>query len=685
MNGNEVPQVPQFGKTPAERAARAVLPSSGLVWTAAEIMHWTGMPGTLDTSLATAAAAVIAWGAAGRWAGIPRRLPWWIAVGGAWLTVAVAEGPLHGWPYAPLTWTWAVASLVAWRMARRHPAVVEAQQWRYQRADWLLGKSHRWGLRGSHLLEFEETRLGERYVVSTKGTGKRASAIESGHTAELIAEDEDLPVSRVRVRRHRLAGRAEISIRRTDPWAKPILHPLLDDNPEVDLPGAYSIRDAAPVGQDPETGRVLLVTLWDEIGAKKIVIVAQQGSGKTVVLDDLSERITAASDAIQVRVNLSVKGHAEAERWGPACHLTAFGPHQKSRAVRVLRVVNGIIEWRAQRYKTGQWTPSPGDPLVEVILDEADSAMAVPQVRREVDDIATKGREYGVGLIRAGQRGTTDYGSAKTRAQDDVFVIGKVNRQGEVYHAAGSMGFSLPDMAAYGEGHSGVWAVAELGGGHHSGRAWLFTPADAARIAAERAFSQPELHPACREFLGEPYEELLSTDVFAEWARDHATTPPKAAAQPQDSTPVSPATSPAPIVTLNASDIEHLDFPMDMDDDTRAKLAAIDEKLGNARRIVAETAAMPKPPEVSREALDALTAERWRQVGEQAQIPEEALPVLLRLLREGTTISSVAEALGVSKWDARTFLEKLRNEGIARVDGKGRGARFRLVDDGDGS
>ena len=34
--------------------------------------------------------------------------------------------------------------------------------------------------------------------------------------------------------------------------------------------------------------------------------------------------------------------------------------------------------------------------------------MAVPQVRKEWDDLATKGREYGVSTVRAAQRGTTD-------------------------------------------------------------------------------------------------------------------------------------------------------------------------------------------------------------------------------------------------------------------------------------
>lgn len=679
MTGDEAP-LPELRKAPAERAAAAVLPASGIAWAAAEAMHLTGFPGTGDLLVATAVSAAFAWGASGRWKSLPRTLPASVAAAGGWLALAAAEGPLAGWPYAPLTWTWAGASFLAWRWARRHPAVLEAQEWRLQRAEWLEGRSRRWGLGGSHLLGWRQTRLGEWFEADVRGTGKRASQVEASGIAELIAEHENLPPSRVQVRRGRLAGRVTISIRRTDPWASPVLHPVLDEAPEVHLPVPCSITDAPLVGIDPEAGRPLAVPLYDEAGGKCVTVVSLRGGGKTVLLDSLSERVTAASDALQVRVNLSVKGHAEAERWGPACHLTALGPQQKGRAVKVLQAVNRVIEWRAQRYTTGKFAPSPRDPLVVVVIDEADSAMAVPAVRAQVDDIATKGREFGVTLVRAGQRGTADYGSAKTRAQDDVFCIGKVNRQGEAYHAAGSMGFTLPDMASYGEGHAGVWAVAELGGGHQAGRTFKWEPEDAARIARERAFAQPELHPDCRAFLGESYELLLSTDVFAKWARkDRASTSPPPAPAPAGQ---APAPSPSPVATLD--DIDHLDFTLEIDDDTRAKLAAIDAKNAATRQLIEGTRNLPAPPEVSPEALAAHTAERWRQVGDAAQVPDEARPVLLRLLGEGTTASAVAEALGVSKWTARTYLERMRNEGIAYVDGVKRAARWRMAGPGQG-
>jgi hypothetical protein len=691
-------QLPELRKTPAERATAGVLPAFGVVWTAAEIMHHAGHVGTLELSGAAALAAVFAWGAAGRWKRIPRRLPWWIAAAGGWLTMAVSQGPLHGWPYAPLTWTLAAASLYAWLKARHHPAIVEAQDWREKRAQWLGGQSQRWGLGRSHLLGHEYTRLGEAYLVDTRGTGRRASQIASRALEERIAEEEGLPISRVQVTKPNPAGRIRISIRYENPWARPIFHPVVDPDPEVDLSGPYSIADAPPIGQDPETGRILYVPLWDrDTGGKNVVLLAIKGAGKTVVLDDLAERVTIAVDAIQFRINLSIKGPAEAERWGPACHLTAFGPHAKDRAVKVLAIANKIIEWRSQHYATGQYDPSPGDPLIVIFVDESDSTFAVPAAKKQLNDIATKGREYGVVLVRAGQRGTADYSSAKIRAMDDVFLLGKVSREGEAHHI-GTAGLTIPDIATYGEGAEGVWAVAVLGRGHQLGRSWILgktraeQAAMAARIARERAFSQPELHPACRTFLGETYEELLSDDVFATWGRDRTTRPPVPPAQPpaHPDSPVIVSTASSSPVAVADPDLSHLDLTMDPD--TAAAFTALDEKLARARQLNAEAAQLrEQAPQVPRERLDAQAAQRWQEAAEQTVIPPDMRARLLALTAgEGMSGRKIAEALGegTKRADVMLWLNRLRHEELIELAGKGPASRWRQVQQpagGDGS
>jgi hypothetical protein len=675
--------------TAAERAARAVLPASGAVWLAAEILHWAGHhPSGLWMGGATAFAAALSFGASARW-GVPRQLPAWIVIAGGWFSAAVAAGPLSGMPHPPLTIAAAGIALYARWKANGHDAVTCAREWRAQRAGW-LGKSREWGFGGTHLLDFEETRLGERYTIDTRGTGKRASAF-AGNRAheEYIAEQEGLPADRVRLSRTRPAGRLTVSIRRVDPWGAPALHPALAGDPDGILAGPRSIRQPVVIGEDPETGDPLGVPLWDEErGAKNVNVVGMKGAGKTILLNNLSEGITRAPDAIMVRVNPSIKGGAEVRRWGVACHLTALGPKQGSRAVQVLRAVNAIIEYRAQQDSdTDIFVPSPRDPLIVVIIDESDAVASIAAARAELDKIATKGREYGVALVRAGQRGTTDYGSATTRSQDEVICLGGVNRPGEAYHAAGAMGLSIPDMTTYGDGKPGVWLVIQ-GGSYRAGRTFLLKqPPDIYRIACERAFAQPELPAACRAYLDErlkgQYDLLLAGDVFAQWAREQqgVTAPPASAPQPAEAAEGAGSAS-SPVATL--TDISNLDWEPDMDDETRSRLADLDAKLGGVRDIIAGTAALPKPPEVSREALAAHTAERWRRVGEEAKLSEKDRNVLIEMLKgDGTTAPVVAERLGVTPFIARGYLQKLADEGLVRLDGKGRGSRWRATEPGD--
>lgn len=687
-----------LGKEPAERLAAAVLPAAGMVWTAAETMHMTGFVPPSDIVWGTVTITAVAWGAVARGHGIPS-VPWWLAAAGGWVAAADMLGPLAWWPAPLLTAAWIIYAFAASRFAYRHDAVTRARRWRQERAVW-LARCHDWGLGGSHLLDFTETRLGELYEVSTTGTGRRASQIASSGIAEVIAEAEGLSESRVRVQKHRLAGRILIAIRRIDPWKDALLHPLVCEEPETGIPEARSILDEAMVGQDPETGVPLTIPMYDKTGGKNISVTGIKGAGKGVLLDDLSEWVTAADDAIMVRLNVSVKGYAEAESWGPACHLTAFGPEQKSRAALVLQVIGSIIEWRAKTYPRGQYKPSPRDPAVVLFVDESDSASEVPAIRKGLNDIATKGREYGVTLVHAGQRGTADYSSAKARSQDDVWCTGAVSRKGEQRHAGGANSLSGADMSTYGEGQPGVWKIARLGGSETTGRTWVFSDdpeehgAEVERIAQERAFSQPDLPAACKEYLGDAYATLLATEVFARWARqqergvhdpdDRESEPadgpqPAAPASPSETHAAPAASSPASRTALAERDPFEKWLEMDVDPETTQRLAAIHEKLAGARQALGETLAVPLTSGTDPGALAAHARERWRELGEQTVIPPDIRPRLLEMLARGTTISAVAEATGVKRWEARKWLARLGFEGVAGVEGEGKARRWVLV------
>jgi hypothetical protein len=682
VQGTPVQAPPALRRKRPERAARAVLPACAVTWTAAEIMHATGIP-WLDIGLGAAAIAGVAYGKGAR-AGAG-----WLLAAGGWAAVAAKLGPLAG-PYLPLTDAWAVLSFCGWRWARSHPAVVAAREKRHASMDW-LGKRDRWGLSRTNLLDWEPTRLGEQFTVDVRGSGRRASQIVNSDAAERIAEDEILPPSRVRIRRHRLAGRVEISVRRVDPWAKPIPHPVLAEDPEVDLSGPYSIRKPAVVGQDPETGRPLDLLLCGPGGGRNVSVVATLESGKTVLLSCMSERVTAAPDALLFRINLSIKGDTERHLWGPACHLTALGPREKSRALKVLRVIAGIVEWRSQQPRdTANWAPTPTGPHLVLIIDEIDSLTELPPCRQALEHLASKGREFGVTIVRAGQRGTAEWtGGGNVRAVDGVFCIGKVNRSMEAMHAAGDLGLSLPNMAEYGEGQPGVWAIAELDGRHQAGRAFnLSGPEDVRRIVRERASRQPDLQPELKAFLGDSYENLLSTDVYAKWARDQQGPAPAVAHPRPDAPAETPAgTAPAPVATVTGLDALDADMEDHLaslgDDPLRRRWLDQGKRNDETRRILAESAAAPDP-DVTPEQRAAFTAARWQQLGEGTVIPDEAREVLLRLLAAGTTISEAARTLEVSKWTARTYLERLRTEGLVRMEGERRTARWLLAEPGGG-
>jgi hypothetical protein len=688
--------VPQLGREPAERLASAVVPASLVTWTAAEILHWAAVPGAVDAGLAAAGAALLAWVAAA-YGKVPGAVPAWTAVSGGWLAAAWSLGPLHWWPAPALSIIWAAGTWKAARDARRHEAVTSAREWREAREDWLV-RCRAWGLGGSHLLAFERTRLGELYTVSTKGTRRKRSQILASGLAETIAEAEDLDENRVQLVKHGPAGRIRIEVRRADPWAGVLLHPLAVDDHEIRVPERRSILTPAVVGQDPATGEPLTIPLCDENGAKRVSITANSGGGKGVLEDNLLEHVTACDDALAVHLNLSVKGREDEEVWGPACWLTAYGPDQKARAAAVLKVISDVIEWRTVNFRRGRYAPSPEHPAIIIFNDESDSALGA--LREDINTIVTKGRSHGVGWARLGQRNTREYTDPKARSQDNVRCTGLVQNSNEARHAGSGAG---PDMSTYGEGKPGAWKVELLGGPMSLGRTWMFGRTEAAHVAfaedlaRERAFTQPDISGECREYLGSRYEALRATEVFERWARrEHGDEfpPPGGSEEPPAPAPAAApgepgaGTAPAAGAVRTAVAEEDpfdrwLEMNVDEDPDTAVRLASVREKLGAARQALEQAAAPQQAPAVPLEAREAQAAEAWRKVGEQASIPAGVLPRLLEMLAEGTTIRAVAEAFpgetGGKRWPARQWLEKLRGEGAAVVDGDRSNARWRLA------
>src|SRR6266487_2771430 len=149
-----------------------------------------------------------------------------------------------------------------------------------------------------------------------------------------------------------MAGRMWITIRRADPWAKPIPHPLtVKDSPYAHLvPYPATIREPVNVGIDPETGTPLAIPLWDKKGAKVVLIAGKKDAGKTVLLNNLRAGITACPDAIMLQVNLAKA--LQEEHWSPLAEVTAALADGKAR--RTLLFTRDAVRART---RSGRKTP----------------------------------------------------------------------------------------------------------------------------------------------------------------------------------------------------------------------------------------------------------------------------------------------------------------------------------------
>lgn len=644
---------------PAERAPLPLIPA---IWIATVMMHTAGVRGLFVGGAAALATAVAGWMGERRSknAEHPRLAGTEVAAvtaaAGAWVTAGAELGPLAG-PEHLLSVLYLAASGGGYWWLRRHDAVQaarrrrdEAAAWEARKADW-----HRLapllGLNGSHLLKYGETLLGDEMLIDSRGTGKRASQISGRDVAERLGELEMIPAGRIDVTTDRIPGRLWIRVRRKDPWQNALTHPAIDPS----SPFARFVEDPATcrkplvIGGDPESGDPLRLTLWDaEEGGKVVLVVAKKGSGKTVLLSCITERITACPDAQLIQVNLGK--HREDRRWAPLAAANALGRDQAGQARRILQWVLNAIEERSKGGDDARVTPAPATPLLIVKIDEIDQVAADPVCRDLLSKIASKCRSEAVALIIAGQRATAQWmGGADLRANVDIVVLGRVARAGEARKATGEE-IDLPDMGEYGEGRPGVFLITELGGGggYERGRVFkLDDPADIDKIVARRAAAR-------RPYVPEPALAALA----GLWAK---ITGADAGGEDQGAD-AEAAINPAASQMIQGTE-------------------QITAKIGEARSLAGADPELPEiPPEMAGHAAEQL-AERRRQfftAYADIDIPEDELNAVLAMLAApgGTSTGAVADALGKGRTTAHRYLTRLALAGHAEVRGRGRGAGF---------
>jgi hypothetical protein len=648
-------------------AERAPLPAIPALWTAAEILHAAGVQATVPA----VAAAVAALG--GGWLGDRRaRDPGRARLRGAevaavtatiggWVAAATAWGPLAG-PDHLMTLAYLAGTGGGYWWLRRHEAVKAARARRDAAAAWTQRKTewHRLapqlGLRGSHLLEHHDTLLGDTMLVDVRGTGKRASQVSARDVAERLGELEMIPIGRIDVETDRIPGRIRITRRTRDPWKHALTHPAVDPGSPYAryLEDPASIRKPVMIGGDPETGAPFRLTLWDEDeGGKVILIAAKKGSGKTVLMNCIKEGVTRCADARLIQVNLS---KAREDRvWAPlaAANALGMGAAELKRGRAILRWVYGAIGARSEdpQLATSKVAPTPGRPLLTVVIDEVDAVAADPDCKTLLAKIASKCRSEGVSLILAGQRATAQWmGGADLRANVDIAVLGRFARASEARHATGAEA-DLPDMGAYGEGAPGVFLVTELGGGGGYDRGRIFKlsePADLQAIVDTRLAAQ------------RPYVPEAAFDGISDlWDR-------AAGDNPDDGDEDGGQDGARP------------------GGDRPPRPGGLAGRIAAARELARRE---PRVPDADPDAVAAAIAVRRAQF--DAQYAEDmpgdlgaALAEMLTTAPGGLSARAAARELGTSRMTVHRQLHKWQAEGTAEVRGSGSGRRWHLATQG---
>ncbi len=689
---------------PAERVPPAAVP---VVWTAAEIMHAAGVSGMVSGAAAIAAAGTAYGIGEGRAKKAdeehPRlrgaELAALTGAAGAWVTAATVWGPLAG-PWDALTSGGLLAAAAGYWWLRRHEAVQAARRRRdaaaaeaaAREAEWTARKAawHRLaalvGVRGSHLLHVDPNNNGEEWQIDTYSARQLASQVHCSQVAQKLAGELGLRKSRVEVHADPdWPYKLVILVRKGDPWKGGsadgcIWHPWVSGalDPQAPwaemTPEAPSIFDPAVIGGDPETGEPLQVPLYTRNGAERVLVVAMSGTGKSMTLDDLCERVTACRDARLLQINLS-KGVEDAW-WAPLAEASALAsdPDPAARALRILDFVYDVILTRPQSRKPGVRThkPTPEEPAFVLKIDEVDVVAADPERQQRLAEIASKCRSEGVVLLLGAQRPVNKWiGGAGVRANLSRIVWGKM-RAGDVRHAAGGEGITLPDIGSYGGGNPGVFGVCEhptFGGMPFSrGRSfhWGEDSPGLMRLIAARAAAR-------RPYVLEPALAGLADD----WAAITGSAPARQPAAGPEPTPgaAEPAAVPVP-----AAVNPRYDLITTRTGKTVPGTAGIRANLAQAA--AAETPQIPPVPSGMEARAAAVLVQRRAEhlaayTDESAELPADLGGPLRAMLAApgGVSIRAAAEQLGIGRDRVHRQLMRWRAQGTAVVRGEGGRAR----------
>lgn len=362
------------------------------------------------------------------------------------------------WLFGCLAWAWLyaanfVGARVAWERAQRDFGPV----------------ARRVGIAGAAIVATSKTAVGNKQTVDVRATGQTASAIaRNGELAEKVAAAEGLPPGKVRVQASPThAGHIEISTWISNPWAKPVAHPLAPDFPLTRVAPIGSFE----IGKDPETEKPLKIEIVNDDGGVHWVFIAGTRGGKTNLINNIVEHLTRARDAQNrplVRITMIdiLKGMKDAANWAPAVHRVFGGPKSVHGALAALQRAVDLIAERAElngRRGRSKHVPTAEEPVELIIIDEASFLMTkrTPEGRRAIElvnGILKAGASELVIVIIASQRAVMEHlGSGDVKANAFGVAVLPVRRAIEQTNIISDWrDRGMPDMSKYGDGAKGT-------------------------------------------------------------------------------------------------------------------------------------------------------------------------------------------------------------------------------------
>ncbi|WP_171064749.1 hypothetical protein, partial [Actinomadura soli] len=423
----------------------------------------------------------------------------------SWLATAATTGITN----LPTLLGYTLTATATWSAYTWSDVLKERRRFAEAQAKWetIAGLA---GLEGSRLLRTERTRTGVKFKIDLGVEGPSASRLERGDLAEQIARCYGIGADRVRITTHRKNARiAWIIIQLVDLWSQLVPHPAAVAADGTPLPAAAaatskghrSILDGPYIiGTDPETGDDLELVIFDDGGGRHVDIVGSNGGGKTNTLSNIVQQGAECCDVLTVAIDLG-KGVIPI-LWRDHLHEYA-GVGEEDKAVLILEWLDALLDERAIACQGGTLTPSPTSPVVQVIVDEQDTATgfhsAIADVFKPVmDKIHKRGRSLGIVLITAKQRDVVQHtGSKEGKANAYTTIVGRVANTKEMTKALPDWETTgCPDMSTYGGDAQGVVLLVRQGGTWQAGRTRaLYDPKTVQALAAAYGPAGAHLEP----------------------------------------------------------------------------------------------------------------------------------------------------------------------------------------------